>query len=222
MMPTTPIRIVLADDHEIFRDGFKAMLKKQPVAELVGEAGDGEELVNLVRNLKPDVVVTDIKMPKMDGIEATKLITKDFSEIGIIALSMIDEESLIIEMMEAGAKGYLIKNAHKNEILEAIKTVHQNKIYFSSEASLKLTKLIAKSDKIQFVKKEVKAEFSPKEIEVIQCVCDEMTNKQIADRMNLSTRTIEGYRDRIQEKIGAKNSVGIVVYAIRHNIYPIN
>ena len=222
MIPTTPIKIVLADDHEIFRDGFKAMLKKQPFAQLIGEASDGEELVQLVRSLKPDVVVTDIKMPKLDGIEATKIITGEFPDIGIIALSMIDEESLIIEMMEAGAKGYLIKNAHKNEIIEAIRTVHHNKIYFSSEASLKLTKLIAKSDKIQFVKKDIRAEFSDKEMEIMRCVCKEMTNKEIADRMNLSTRTIEGYRDKILEKIGAKNSVGIVVYAIRNNIYPID
>ncbi|MGZ4019939.1 MAG: response regulator, partial [Flavisolibacter sp.] len=98
MKTSSPITIVLADDHEIFRDGFKAMLKKQPSVELLGEAADGEELVALVRNLRPEVVVTDIKMPKMDGLQATKLIAKEFPNIGIIALSMIDEESQIIDM----------------------------------------------------------------------------------------------------------------------------
>ena len=97
-----PIRIVLADDHEIFRDGFKAMLKKQPSVELIGEASDGEELIEIVRQLKPDVVVTDIKMPKMDGLQATKILSAEFPNIGIIALSMIDEETLIIDMLEAG------------------------------------------------------------------------------------------------------------------------
>ena len=121
MKTANPIRIILADDHEIFRDGFKAMLKKQPSVELIGEASDGEELVEVTRQLNPDVVVTDIKMPRMDGLQATRILSKEFPQIGIIALSMIDEENLIIDMMEAGAKGYLLKNAHKNEIIEAIK-----------------------------------------------------------------------------------------------------
>src|SRR5690349_2498530 len=99
-----PIRIVLADDHEIFRDGFRVMLKRQTSVELVGEAADGEELINLVRKVYPDVVITDIKMPNMDGVQATKLLTKEFPNIGIISLSMFDEENLIIDMLEAGAK----------------------------------------------------------------------------------------------------------------------
>ena len=115
MMKTiAPIRIVLADDHEIFRDGFKVMIKKQPSVQLVGEAANGEELIRQTRELKPDVVITDIKMPVMDGVEATKQLTSEFPEIGIIALSMFDEENLIVEMLEAGAKGYLLKNAHKD------------------------------------------------------------------------------------------------------------
>src|SRR5215207_1311812 len=126
MKPIPPIRIVLADDHEIFRDGFKVMIKKQPSVQLVGEAANGEELIALTSQLRPDVIITDIKMPVMDGIEATKRLTADFPEIGIIALSMFDEENLIVEMLEAGAKGYLLKNAHKDEILEAIKTVDRN------------------------------------------------------------------------------------------------
>lgn len=222
MRSTTTIKIVLADDHEIFRDGFKAMLKKQPLVELLGEASNGNELVDLVRRLKPDVVVTDIKMPKMDGLQATKLLSKEFPHIGIIALSMMDEENLILDMMESGARGYLIKNAHKDEIIKAIKMVFDNHIYFCNETSLKLTKRIAKSEKIHYIKKDVDLDFTPKEIEIIKCICEEMSNKEIAEKKNLSIRTIEGYRDKILEKIGAKNSVGIVVYAIRSKIYPIS
>jgi DNA-binding NarL/FixJ family response regulator len=216
-----PIKIVLADDHEIFRDGFKAMLKKQPSVELIGEACNGEELIEVTRLARPDVVVTDIKMPKMDGLEATKVLSKEFPEIGIIALSMIDEETLIVDMMEAGAKGYLLKNAHKNEIVEAIKAVNSGNIYYCDGASAKLTKLIAKSDRIAFNKKAPRVEFSQKEIDVILFICQELTNKEIADRLNLSIRTIEGYRDRLLEKIGARNSAGIVIYAIRNNIYTV-
>jgi DNA-binding NarL/FixJ family response regulator len=221
MKIANPIRIVLADDHEIFRDGFKAMLKKQPSVELIGEASDGEELIEITRQLRPDVVVTDIKMPKMDGLQATKILSAEFPNIGIIALSMIDEETLIIDMLEAGAKGYLLKNAHKTEIIEAIKAVNNDHVYYCDGTSAKLTKMIAKSDKIPFNRRAPKLELSQKEIDVIQLVCEEMTNKEIADRLNLSIRTIEGYRDRILEKIGARNSAGIVVYAIRNKIYNI-
>lgn len=221
MKSTTPVKIVLADDHEIFRDGFKTMLRKQPSIQLVAEASNGEELVEITRQLRPDVVVTDIKMPRMDGLQATKIIAEEFPDIGIIALSMIDEENQILEMMEAGARGYLLKNAHKTEIIEAINSVHNGLIYYCDGASAKLTRIIAKNERIPFIRKTPKPEFSQKEIDVILYICQEMTNKEIADRLNLSIRTIEGYRDRIQSKIGAKNSAGIVVYAIRNNIYNI-
>jgi DNA-binding NarL/FixJ family response regulator len=221
MKDLNPIKIVLADDHEIFRDGFKAMIKKQPSVELIGEAADGEQLLQATRKLKPDVVVTDIKMPKMDGLEATKILSAEFPKMGIIALSMIDEESQIIDMMEAGAKGYLLKNAHKTEIIAAIKAVHEDHFYYCNGTSSKLSRMIAKSDKIPFNKRMAKPELSQKEIDVILLICQEKTNKEIADELNLSIRTIEGYRDRIFEKIGAKNSAGVVVYAIKNKIYDI-
>lgn len=221
MKISNPIRIILADDHEIFRDGFKAMIKKQPSVDIIGEAANGEELVELTRKLKPDVVVTDIKMPKMDGLQATKILSEEFPDMGIVALSMIDEETLIVDMMEAGAKGYLLKNAHKNEIVEAIKSVNEGSIYYCDGASAKLTRMIAKSDKIPFNKKGSKPDLSQKEIDVILLICQEKTNKEIADELHLSIRTIEGYRDRIFEKIGAKNSAGVVIYAIRNRIYNI-
>lgn len=221
MKAASSIKIILADDHEIFRDGFKAMLKKQPLVELIAEAANGKELVELTRKLQPDVIVTDIKMPEMDGLQATKILSKEFPNIGIIALSMIDEENLIIDMMEAGAKGYLLKNAHKTEIIEPIKAVNNGNIYFCNGASSKLTRLIAENKKIPFAKRTSRPELSQKEIDVIQFICEELTNKEIADRLNLSIRTIEGYRERIQEKIGARNSAGIVIYAIRNEIYTV-
>jgi DNA-binding NarL/FixJ family response regulator len=220
-MKSAPIKIILADDHEIFRDGFKAMLKKQPSVELIGEASDGEELVELTRKLKPDVVVTDIKMPKMDGLQAAKILSEEFPGMGIVALSMIDEENLIVDMMEAGAKGYLLKNAHKNEIIEAIKAVDEGHIYYCDGTSAKLSRMIAESNKIPFGKKISRPELTQKEIDVVLLICQEKTNKEIADRLNLSIRTIEGYRDRIFEKIGARNSAGVVIYAIRNKIYTI-
>lgn len=215
-----PIRIVLADDHEIFRDGFRVMLKKQASVELVGEAGDGEELIKLVEEVQPDIVITDIKMPKLDGIGATKILTKKFPHIGVISLSMFDEENLIIEMLEAGAKGYLLKNAHKNEIIAAVESVYNNQTYYCNHTSRKLTKMIAESS-FNPNRRSSKPEFSEREISVMRFICQELSNREIALQLKLSVRTIEGYRERIQEKISARNTAGIVVYAIKNRIYQV-
>jgi DNA-binding NarL/FixJ family response regulator len=220
-MTAFPIRILLADDHEIFRDGFKVMLRKQAEIQLIGEAANGEELVKITADLQPDVVITDIKMPVMDGIEATRKISRHFPHIGIIAFSMFDEESLVVDMLEAGAKGYLLKNAHKEEIIEAIKMVNDKQSYYCSATSIKLARLIASSSFDPY-KKHKAVEFSERELAIMRLVCEEKTNKEIGDQLHLSTRTIEGYRDRIQEKIQAKNAAGIVVYAIKHRIFIID
>jgi DNA-binding NarL/FixJ family response regulator len=215
-----PIRIVLADDHEIFRDGFRVMLKKQPTVDLVGEANDGEELVQLVKDVVPDVVVTDIKMPKIDGIQAAKTLSKQFPDIGIIALSMFDEENLIIDMLEAGARGYLLKNAHKDEIVAAVEAVYKKQTYYCNHTSKKLTKLIAESS-FNPNRRMKQPEFSEREIKVMRLICQERSNREIASELYLSVRTIEGYREKIQEKINARNTAGIVVYAIKNKIYQV-
>ena len=146
MAITGDIKIVMADDHEIFRDGFKLMFTKQPDMILAGEAENGRELIEMVKGKhRPEVVITDIKMPVMDGIEATKKIMEEFPDTGVIGLSMFDEDDLIIDMLEAGAKGYLLKNAGKGQIKEAIRTVYAGDPYYCKTTSNKLTQMIAKS-----------------------------------------------------------------------------
>lgn len=211
------IKIIIADDHEIFRDGFKLMLSKQKDILLVGEAANGRELVELVNEQMPDLVITDIKMPIMDGIEASKKIAAQFPDMGIIGLSMFDEDDLIIDMLEAGAKGYLLKNANKEQIIEAIKTVYNGDPYYCKTTSNKLTQMIAKSKFNPYRKKEV-IEFSDREQEIITLVCQELTNKEIADKLFLSSRTVEGHRLKIMEKMNVKNPVGLVVYALKHGL----
>jgi DNA-binding NarL/FixJ family response regulator len=217
-MPTVAdIKLIIADDHEIFRDGFKLMLSKFPEIKLVGEAANGRELLELIEKENPDVILTDIKMPVMDGIEATKKIVELYPDKGIIGLSMYDDDELIIEMLEAGAKGYLIKNAGKEQIIEAIKTVYKDEPYYCRTTSNKLTQMIAKS-RFNPYKKTTKAEFSEREKEIIACICDEMTNKEIGDKLFISVRTVEGHRLKILEKMNVKNTVGLVVYAIKNGI----
>lgn len=214
----TSINIILADDHEIFRDGFAAMFKKPTGITLVAEARNGLQLVSQVQKYHPDVVLTDILMPEMDGLEATRIIASKFPEVGIIALSMFNDDHLIIEMLEAGAKGYLLKNAHKKEIVEAIKTVARNEPFYCSQTSMKLAKLIA-SSRFAHGKQAEKPGFSGKEIEIIKLICKEYSNKEISESLHLSIRTIEGYREKIMEKMAARNTAGIVVYAVRNGMF---
>lgn len=219
MKRATPnIKVVIADDHEIFRDGFKLMLSKTPSIQFAGEAENGRELVKLVETSNPDVVITDIKMPIVDGIEATRMILEKFPHVAIIGLSMFDEEDLILEMLDAGALGYLIKNVDKDEVAEAILTVYNGDHYYCRTTSHKLAHMIARSKTFSMGKKE-KIEFSEKEIEIIQLICKELTNKEIADQVCLSVRTVEGYRQKIQERMQVKNTVGLVVYAIKHGLF---
>jgi two-component system response regulator NreC len=217
METTDEIQIVMADDHEIFRDGFRLILSRAPGIKLLAEAGNGRELVELVKTHHPHVVITDIKMPIMDGIEAARAISKQWPHIGIIGLSMFDEEDLIIDMLEAGAKGYLVKNADKAEVIEAIKTVYMQQNFYCRQTSSKMAHIIGR--KFRPEEKKEKLEFSEKELEIIKLICEEYTNKEISDIVFLSVRTVEGYRQKILDKMNVKNTVGLVVYAIQHKLY---
>lgn len=218
MSTHTAIDIILADVQEIYRDGFNVMINKIPEINLVAEASNGVELIRLAHKLNPDVIITDIKMPRMDGIQATKLLKNQLPNIGIIALSMLDEEDLIVEMLEAGANGYLLKNASKEQIITAVKCVHKDENYYCRDVTNKLPQMIARSNFNPY-KKASKPGLTDKEISIIKLICEEYLNKEIANTLNLSKRTVEGYREKILEKIEAKNTAGIVVYAMRNKIY---
>ncbi len=216
----TPIKIVIADDHEIFREGFKLLLKNQPELQLVGEAENGKELLEIAYREQPDVAIIDIKMPVMDGIEACQQIKKKFPDLKVIALSMFNDDNLIIDMLESGAKGYLLKNTNKNELLEATKAVFEGSTYYCSATSAKLTRMIAES-KFNPYRDHPVQKFTARETDIIKLICEQYTNKEIATMLGLSIRTVESHRKNIQEKTAAKNLVGVVVYAIKHKIYQI-
>jgi DNA-binding NarL/FixJ family response regulator len=220
MIVNKPIRVVIADDHEIFRDGLKLMLKKENNIEIVGEAQNGVELVHIVNQLQPDIVLTDIVMPEMNGIEAVIEIMNEHPYIGIIALSMSDEEKLVVDILEAGATGYLIKTVGKAEILEAIITVNRKMPYFCASISSKMTRLISKSNFNPY-KNKAAATFKEKEIEIINYICEGLTSKDISEKVYLSIRTVEGYRQKIMEKMDTNTTAGIIIYAIKNGIYKI-
>ncbi|MCW3116225.1 MAG: two component transcriptional regulator, LuxR family [Chitinophagaceae bacterium] len=213
----TTIRILIADDHAMLREGFRNMLRRHTEIEFAGEAENGRELLRLTAELKPDIVFIDVHMPVMDGIEAARLIHKNYPDTRMIALTSFDEENLIVDMLEAGATGYLLKNAEREEILQAIYAVYENNTYYCRQTSTKLAKMIA-SSKFNPYKKD-RTTFSEREKEVIRFICQEFSNKEIAAALNLSIRTIEGYREKIQEKMNVHSTAGLVVYAIQKGFF---
>lgn len=211
------IKLIIADDHEIFRDGIALMLSRQSHIKLVAQAENGRELMQLAATEKPDVILTDIKMPIVDGIEATKQLGQKYPDIKVIALSMFDEEQTILEMLEAGAKGYLLKNADKHEIIEAIVTVHEGNTYYCRHTSVKLAAIIVKS-RFNPYNNAKNVSFTDREKEIIKLICEQNTTQEIGEKLFLSKRTVEGYRTKILEKIDAKNTAGIVMYALKNGI----
>jgi DNA-binding NarL/FixJ family response regulator len=211
------ISLVIADDHEIFRDGLVLMLSKQPSIKLKGQAEDGKELIDLVKEHQPDVVITDIKMPRMDGIEATKYLSAHHPSSKVIALSMFNEENLIVDMLEAGARGYLLKNADKQEILDAIENVYEGNVFYCKHTTTRLAAMIVNSKFNPYRKKETIV-FGDREKEIIKLICLQCTAQEIGEKLFISKRTVEGYRTKILEKMNAKNTAGVVVYALKHSL----
>jgi DNA-binding NarL/FixJ family response regulator len=211
------ISIVIGDDHEIYRDGLQLLLGRLEGVQLLAQATNGQELIELTKQYKPDIVLTDIRMPTMDGIEATAHIAAHYPDTGVIALTMYEDEEPIIEMLEAGAKGYLVKNATKEEMAAAINAVYNRQNYYCSQTTLKITHMIAKS-RFNPYKQKQKPSFKEVELEIIKLICEGFTSKEIANQINLSYRTIEGYRTRILEKMEVHNTASIIIYAIKNQL----
>jgi len=204
------IRVVIADDHKLIREGFKLFIRNHKRIKLIGEAGDGLELLEIAHKLKPDVIIADIGMPRMDGLEATRRLTNELPEISIIILSMFTSALRIEEIIEAGALGYLTKNASQEEMLMGIEAVNEGRHFFCAES----TKLLEQEE----LNKSSKRHLTETELTIIRLLCQEKSNKEIAVEMDLSPRTVEKYRNIICYKIRANNVAGIALYAARNNL----
>jgi two-component system, NarL family, response regulator NreC len=218
MWTLSPCRIIIADDHELYLDGLQLFLSRQKNYCVIGRAKNGKELVDLALQLRPDIVITDIIMPLMSGIVATKLITENLPDVKCIALSMFNEENQIIKMLEAGAVGYMLKNADKDEVLNALESVSRNNHYYCKSTSSKLAVLLSQKQFNPNLKSQQYL-FTEKELEIIRLICEENTTIEISNQLYLSMRTVEGYRTRILEKMQVKSAAGVVKYAIKHGLY---
>lgn len=211
------IKYIIADDHKIFRQGLRLTLADDHKLKLIGEAGDGKELLQLIEKQQPDVVLLDLKMPELDGIDTTKQIRERYPDIKLIILTMYDDEQFIIHLMEAGANGYLVKNADPNEIKDAIHSAHQTGYYFSDLVSSVMLKTLVQKNKAQ-PKFEEAVVLNEKEREIIGLLCDGLTAVEIGKRVFLSPRTVEGIKSSLMERIGARNTAGLIMYAAKNGI----
>jgi len=211
------IRLAIADDHKIFRNGLKATLEDCADFDLVMEASNGKQLIAQLATTVPDVILMDIKMPELDGIQTTAYVKQHFGQIKVLALSMFNEDKYIVDMMKAGASGYLLKNAEPEEIIEAVSTVFAKDYYFNEHLSITLIKQLAGNTQPGHTPQSL-ADFNEREIEVLKLVCQEYSNQEIADKICLSVRTVEGYRARLFEKTRSKNLVGLVIFAVKTGI----
>lgn len=210
------IRILLADDHKILREGIKSLIEKQSDMQVIGEADNGRETVRLVRELSPDIVVIDISMPDMNGIEATRQIISKDSRIKIIALSVHSDKRYVTEMLNAGASGYLLKECAFGELVNAIRTVITNRSYLSPE----ITDVMI-NDYKHMLSKETLSVFSlltPREREVLQLLAEGTTTKDIAAKLNVSVKTVETYRQQIMDKLDIHSIAELTKYAIKEGL----
>lgn len=213
------IKIAIADDHKIFRDGIKMALSGKDNLKMLWEAEDGKDLMHKVAIKKPDVLLMDIRMPEMDGINAIEMLRKEYEDIKIIVLTMYDDQQMISKMMEMGANAYLTKTTDPEEIYEAILTCMNDDFYFNSLVNnAVMGKLIQKKNVRQHYGSIVPVNFNEKEIKILQLLAQDKTTEEVSKIIFLSPRTIETIRQNMKTKVGAKTIAGLIMYGMRNKL----
>jgi DNA-binding NarL/FixJ family response regulator len=210
------MKILIADDHGVVRQGLKALIETEAGMQVVGEASDGQEVVQLARQLSPDIILMDIAMPNLNGIEATRLILEDNPQIRIIALSVHSDKHFITEMLKAGASGYILKSCLFDEVLRAIQTVASGDYYLSP----KITDVVVDDYKYYMatINKSAQVRLTPRERRIIQLLTEGKSSKQIALRLHLSPKTVDSNRREIMNKLGIFSLAELTKYAIREGL----
>ncbi len=212
-----PIRILLADDHTIVRDGLRALVEKQPDMTVSGEAADGREAVQIAEEHSPDVVVMDIAMPNMNGIEATRRIVAQRPATGVVILSMHQDESYVLRSLKAGARGYLLKDSLRSDVVEAIRSVAQGRSFLTR----KVSRLLQEDYIRQMERRGVEDSYdllTDREREILQLIAEGRTNKEVANVLNIGLTTVETHRTHILQKLGLHSVPELILYAVRKGI----
>ncbi|MGM0452951.1 MAG: response regulator [Thermodesulfobacteriota bacterium] len=210
------IRILLADDHKITRDGLRALLEQQPDMAVIGEAENGREAIRMAMDLQPDVVVMDISMPELNGIEATRQIYTDLPDTQVIALSMYADRRYVTGMLKAGVSGYLLKNCAIDELISAISAVVENKSYLSPRIADTVMKDYTQI--LQADAETVEELLTVREREVLQLIAEGLSTRQIAERIHVSIKTVETHRQQVMKKLNAKSVAELTKIALREGL----
>lgn len=217
-MKTAKIRVALADDHELVRAGLRQILEATDDVEVILEASNGQELLEKLKKYKVDVVLLDMEMPVMDGSDTLPEVLNAHPGVKVVILSMHQSNAFIVSMMEKGASGYLLKDMPPSEVLKALRIVRNEGIYFNAKVSRALLGALPGSRFAIESGGPVRETLNERELEVLRYICDECTTGEIAEKMFLSPKTIEGYRTQLLEKTGAKNVAGLAIFAVRNNL----
>ena len=212
-----PIRILLADDHTVVRDGLRALLEKQPDMAVVAEAADGRDSVRLAEEMTPDVVIMDIAMPNMNGIEATRRIVAACPKTAVVILSMHQDESYVLRSLKAGAKGYLLKDSLRSDVIDAIRSVAQGRSFLTR----KVSRMLQEDYVSQLERRGLDDSYdllTGREREILQLIAEGRTNKEVAGLLNVSLTTIETHRTHILQKLGLHSVPELILYAVRKGI----
>jgi len=211
------IRILLADDHQLMRSGVRLMLEREPDLAVVGEASDGREAVSLTKSLKPEVVVMDIGMPNLNGIEAAQQMTEEDPDLAIVMVSMHSDESYVLRALKAGARGYLLKDSAEADLIKAVHAVGGGKSFFSPAVSKMLL-----DDYVRKLKRSGTEDaydlLTPREREILQLIAEGKSNKDVANLLNLSVYTVESHRSNLMEKLHLRGLPELILYAVRRGI----
>lgn len=218
--PETPvIKVAIADDHALFRTGVKTSLSSRPDIEMIAEAENGMQLLNLLKHIKPDVILLDIQMPIMDGLTTLPEIKKMYPDVKVIMLSMHNDHSVITRMMEIGANSYLTKDSDSEVIYQAIKTCYEQEFFFNDLTNKALLNgLRMKKTNEQHGHDAGDVHLSDKEKTVLKLMCEEKSTREIASAVDLSPRTVEAIRDKLKTKTGSKSLAGLIMYAMKTGI----
>ncbi|MDZ4846638.1 MAG: response regulator transcription factor [Chitinophagales bacterium] len=213
------LKILIADDHPFFRDGIHQLLVGQSGIGEIGEAANGRDVLQQLSKKFYDLVIMDIKMPQMSGIEATREIHKKYPAIKVLAISMFDEQPYIVKMLKAGAKGYLLKNSTKDELLKAISQIMMGENYFSKEVSdIMVSQIVSGKPVENGYDDEPELTLTKREIEIIKMIAAELTNVDIGESLNISPRTVDTHRRNLLQKLKVRNTAGLVKYAIKNEL----
>lgn len=216
-MNTPPITVFLVDDHEIFRNGLKQLVDSEPDMEVIGEAGDGETALQTLGSVSPDVVIMDIRMPGINGVETSQIILKQQPELKILFFSLYDNPEYVAHALEMGASGYILKDTSNKIFLHAIRTVYQGKFYFIGDVTDVLVKKYLDLQKVHGNKAQANTEISlsKREEQILRMINENLSNKEIAETLNVSVRTIEAHRLNILRKFQANNIEEVLATFLR-------